>query len=183
MICVLMGGAFEYLSSAGSHVPAVVDWGAQMPKLMQVFIHSTFAFVYHYAVPSIVYTVRPQVKVGKMFMWANIVGAFFLCLEAIVAWVAFGSLTNSCKQPADWSTTHPDEAYPYEFPCAISDQLQNNFMALSIGPVVALYPMLNVSVVAVLNISLRNNLFDASPIRAIIQKRESCTWMLQDHRP
>lgn len=58
-------------------------------------------------------------------------------------------------------------------------------MALSIAPVVAIYPMLNVSVVAILNISLRNNLFEASPIRSLIQERghSSCLWMLQDNTP
>jgi len=48
---------------------------------------------------------------------------------------------------------------------------------------VTFYPILNVSAVGIMLICLRNNLFDAAPIKDLITRKESCMWMLNDNRP
>ena len=37
-----------------------------------------------------------------MFLYSNIVGACFLGVEGMLAWIAFGNLTNPCVEPDDW---------------------------------------------------------------------------------
>ena len=54
-----------------------------------------------------------------MFLYSNIIGALFLVTEAMLAWVAFASLENSCVPPEN-ATAEEKAAFVSEFPCAVS---------------------------------------------------------------
>ena len=115
-----------------------------------------------------------------MFLWSNIIGAMFLCTEAMLAWIAFGNLTNRCVPPDDWDTNKP---YPIHFPCAVSGLYNQNFSDIPVvSQIVNFYPMLNMAAVPILNITLRNNLLDVLPIKRWIRNSGRCLFLLEDHR-
>jgi hypothetical protein len=80
-----------------------------------------------------------------MFFWSFLLGSSTLLLEGFLAVLAFSHITNDkCE----------------EFPCEIQKLYNENFLNLPfIGQVCNFYPMLNVSAVPILTITLRNNLF------------------------
>ena len=81
-----------------------------------------------------------------MFLIANIIGAICLAIEGQLAFMAFSGLPNEC---AGEHTT---------FPCRVDPLFNENFQAIPIiGPICQFYPMLNVSAVPILTITLRNN--------------------------
>lgn len=181
MMCI---GSIIYLSTDGSHIPKLIDWENQLPYIAKVFGNTTFAFIYHHSVAGIVYPVRPQKSIAPMFMWSNIIGAIFLCVEAMLAWLAFGALTNPCVEPADWDVTHPNTEFVEKFPCATSDLYNENFLALpGISQIVNFYPMLNIAAVPILNITLRNNLLEVLPIKKFLRDRNFALWLLEDDKP
>lgn len=51
-----------------------------------------------------------------------------------------------------------------------------------VGQVCNFYPMLNVAAVPILNITLRNNLLDALPIKKWIEQSGRCLFLLEDHK-
>jgi len=51
-----------------------------------------------------------------MFLYSNIIGSCFLALEGMLAWIAFGTLTNPCVAPDDW-TDAQKAAFTPKFPC------------------------------------------------------------------
>jgi hypothetical protein len=66
-----------------------------------------FIFIYHHSIPGIIYPVRPQSALPKMFLISNITGAVLLFVEAQLAWYAFSGLPNNCE----------DTNYDPPFPC------------------------------------------------------------------
>jgi len=119
-----------------------------------------------------------------MFLWSNIIGAIFLCVEATLAWIAFGSLTNMCVEPDSWDTDHPNTPFVEKFPCATSDLYNENFLAIPvISQISNFYPMLNIAAVPILNITLRNNLLEVLPIKAFLRRNNIFLWLLDDHKP
>jgi len=109
-----------------------------------------------------------------MFLLSNIVGALFLCTEALLAWFAFSSLDNLCVPP-------PHSKEIVTFPCAVSALYNENFLNLpGIGQIVNFYPMLNIAAVPILNITLRNNLLDVIPVKPFLRKKKCCLCLLED---
>jgi hypothetical protein len=53
-----------------------------MPHLATVFGNTVFTFIYHHSIPGIIYPVRPQSALPKMFLISNIFGAIMLFIEA-----------------------------------------------------------------------------------------------------
>lgn len=177
-------GSIYYLSKDGAHTPPLIDWKKQLPNIADVFGNTTFAFIYHHSVSGIVYPVRPQSSIKPMFLYSNIIGSIFLCVEAMLAWVAFGALTHPCVEPDDWNVTHKGIPFVEEFPCAVSALYNENFLDIPfISQVVNFYPMLNIAAVPILNITLRNNLLDVLPIKAFLKKQNFCLFLLDDHKP
>jgi hypothetical protein len=87
-----------------------------------------------------------------MFLYSHIIGSVLLAIEGLLAFVAFSGLPNKCS-------THI-------YPCQIEDLFNKNFVNIPIiGPLCNFYPMLNVSSVPVLTITLRNNLMQVIPIK------------------
>ena len=42
--------------------------------------------------------------------------------------------------------------------------------------------MLNIAAVPILNITLRNNLLDAIPVKPYLRRKGKCLWLLEDHK-
>jgi len=78
--------------------------------------------------------------------------------EAWLAYFAFSNLPNKCTDKED-----------LHFPCRVSSLYNENFLDLPvIGQICNFYPMFNIAVVPILNITLRNNLLDILPIKKYI---------------
>jgi len=127
-----------------------------------------FVFIFHHSISGIVYPIRPQTQVRPMFLTSHIIGASLLALEGFLAWLAFSGLPNKCSTNV--------------FPCQIADLFNENFVNLPvIGQVCNFYPMLNVSSVPVLTITLRNNLMEVIPIKRWLASSNNkvCQFLLQ----
>lgn len=86
-----------------------------------------------------------------MFLYSHIIGASLLGLEGLLAYLAFSGIKRDCSEG---------------YPCKIQDLFNENFVNIPfIGQVCNFYPMLNVSSVPVLTITLRNNLMEVLPIK------------------
>ena len=180
LMCV---GSIYYLDKSGSHQPELFNWKTQIKYLAQVFGNTTFVFIYHHSVSGIIYPVRPQRDIKKMFFWSNFIGSIFLGTEAILAYFAFGNLPNYCVKPDHWDRDHPGQPFVATFPCKVSGLYNENFLNLpGIGQICNFYPMLNIAAVPILNITLRNNLLDVVPVKRWLRKRNCCLCLLQDHK-
>ena len=85
------------------------------------------------------------------------VNVHLLIYLGLLAYLAFSGLPNDCS-------THI-------YPCRIEDLFNKNFVNIPvIGPLCNFYPMLNVSSVPVLTITLRNNLMQVVPIKFWLSK-------------
>ena len=111
MLFLFYLGTFIYLGEDGMHKGKVFDWKTQTKSLSTVFGNTVFVFIYHHSIPGIMYPVRPQNKLNRMFLISNIVGAILLCLEGQLAFWAFGGLTNDCT----------------EYPCKVQKLYNENF--------------------------------------------------------
>ena len=132
-----------------------------------MFGNTVFVFIYHHSIPGIIYPIRPQKSIKNMFMIANFTGALLLFIEGQLAWMAFSSLPNQC------------DADDVQFPCAVSPLFNENFQAIPvIGQVCQFYPMLNVSAVPILTITLRNNMMQVLPIKRWIKNSGCCLFLL-----
>ena len=128
-----------------------------------------FVFIYHHSIPGIIYPIRPQSSINKMFIIANIVGATLLFLEAQLAYWAFSSLTGVPGLDPCSNT----------FPCAVNPLYNENFLGIpGLGVILGFYPMLNVAAVPILTITLRNNLMQVVPIKRWIRQCGYCQWLL-----
>lgn len=99
-------------------------------------------------------------KSEGMILNANIAGAGLLAIEALLAWMAFGEYSSNGKPcPKGWDN------------CAIKQLYNENFTTIpGVGTISNLYPLLNVTVVPILAISLRNNFFDVFNLEVNLQK-------------
>jgi hypothetical protein len=125
-----------------------------------VFGGTVFVFIFHHSISGIVYPIRPQSEIRPMFLYSHIIGAVLLGIEGLLAYLAFSGLPNDCS-------THI-------YPCKIEDLFNKNFVNIPVvGPLCNFYPMLNVSSVPVLTITLRNNLMQVVPIKPWLAKRKN----------
>lgn len=176
VIIMMYGGTIYYWADDGTHKAQTLDWSEQIKSLSTVFGNTVFIFIYHHSIPGIVYPVRPQSAVPRMFLISNIVGALFLFIEAQLAWYAFSSLPNNCEDTGEGAS----------FPCKPDPNgFNQNFAGIPvIGQIVQFYPMLNVAAVPILTITLRNNLMEVLPIKKWLKSCDcSCArFLLQDKR-
>lgn len=102
-----------------------------------------------------------------MFLRSHIIGASLLGIEGMLAWVTFSGLTNKCHVDSS-------KGEVVKYPCAISSLFNENFINIPfIGEVCNFYPMLNVSSVPILTITLRNNLMEVIPIKKWLAKSDN----------
>jgi hypothetical protein len=88
-----------------------------------------------------------------MFLYSHIIGAIALAIEGTLAYLAFSGYTEKCADTGG-------------APCRIEDLFNKDFVNIKVvGPLCNFYPMLNVSSVPVLTITLRNNLMQVVPIK------------------
>ena len=130
LMCI---GSLYYIGTDGLHVAPVFNWKQQLPHLAQVFGNTTFVFIYHHSVSGIIYPIRPQKHINKIFMWSNIIGSIFLITEAMLAFLAFSAIKNNpCLKPANWDKTHPGQEFETKFPCEISGLYNENFLNIPV---------------------------------------------------
>jgi amino acid permease len=114
MLGLFYFGSVYYLAidnDGGWNRGELIDWKDQLNSLATVFGNTVFVFIYHHSIPGIMYPVRPQSSINRMFLISNIVGASMLALEGQLAFWAFGSLKNECKN----------------FPCTTQKLYNENF--------------------------------------------------------
>ena len=100
-----------------------------------------------------------------MFLIANIVGAIALAIEGQLAYMAFSGLPNECDNDSGETV----------FPCRVDKLYNENFQDIPIiGPICQFYPMLNVSAVPILTITLRNNFMQVVPVKRWIKNWGCC---------
>lgn len=118
----MYGGSLYYLGADGvqRHEPAW-DWSAQGKSLATVFGNTVFVFIYHHSIPGIIYPVRPQAAVSRMFLIANVVATILLFAEGFLAYLAFSGLELPCGNAAGES-----------FPCAVQPLYNENFQAIPV---------------------------------------------------
>uniref|UniRef100_A0A7S3I794 Amino acid transporter transmembrane domain-containing protein n=1 Tax=Favella ehrenbergii TaxID=182087 RepID=A0A7S3I794_9SPIT len=109
-----------------------------------------------------------------MFLTSNVISSILLFTEGILAFLAFSGLTNSCT---------PDHGET-EFPCEVSKLYNENFLGIPvIGQICQFYPMLNVSAVPILTITLRNNFMQVVPVKRWIRNSNcGCLMFLLDDK-
>lgn len=117
VITMMYIGSFYYLGLDGIQMYTPVwNWKDQSVHLATVFGNTVFVFIYHHSIPGIMYPVRPQKDVGKMFLIANIVGTCALFAEGMLAFIAFSGITTPCGKAAGET-----------FPCAVQPLYNENF--------------------------------------------------------
>lgn len=166
---LMMCGSIYYWADYGPSTTPVFDFKNQISHLAQVFGNTTFVFIYHHSISGIIYPVRPQKSIKKMFLWSNIIGAAFLLCEAWLAYFAFAARETECDKP------------DAVFPCKVAPLYNYNFLKIPVvGQIANFYPMLNIAAVPILNITLRNNLLDLFPIQRILKENNCCLFLLDD---
>ena len=129
VITILMClGSLFYIEKSGFHTTPIFNLKHQLKYLAQVFGNTTFVFIYHHSVSGIIYPVRPQRHIKKMFLYSNLIGTFFLATEALLAFFAFASLKNFCVPPPDQELSNVE--FEQQFPCKVSGLYNENFLAL-----------------------------------------------------
>ena len=104
-----------------------------------------------------------------MFLISNIIGATLLFLEGLLAYLAFSGLPNDCADPDGT-----------KFPCRVDQLFNENFQDIPIiGPICQFYPMLNVSAVPILTITLRNNFMQVVPVKRWLREWGCCKLLLE----
>ena len=78
----MYGGTIYYWVDDGTQKAKTFDFKEQLPSLATVFGNTVFTFIYHHSIPGIIYPVRPQSALPKMFLISNIFGAVMLFIEA-----------------------------------------------------------------------------------------------------
>ena len=99
-----------------------------------------------------------------MFLISHALGATLLGLEGVLGFLAFSGLTNECSTG---------------YPCKVQPLFNENFLGIPfIGQFCNFYPMLNVSAVPILTITLRNNIMEVVPIKKWLTKYRCCHVLL-----
>ncbi len=144
-IFLMMLGSIITIFRFGAASPKELTW-FNFSEISGLFGNTIFIFIVHHSVSGIMYPVRPQKKVHQMFFSSFSLGAFFLLIEGVLAAFAFGH------------SEYKDDLN--EYPCSIQKLYNENFLKVPfIGQFTNFYPMLNVSAVPVLVITLRYNIF------------------------
>jgi Ca2+/Na+ antiporter len=91
-------GSIFYLAKDGVNAAPVFNLKEQMLHVANVFGGTVFVFIFHHSISGIVYPIRPQTDVKSMFLYSHIIGAVFLGLEGMLAYLAFSGRTNNCSQ-------------------------------------------------------------------------------------
>ena len=140
-----------------------------MVSLATVFGNTVFVFIYHHSIPGIMYPVRPQKEVGRMFLTANIVASIALFAEGMLAFLAFSGIQENCGHAEGQS-----------LPCKVQPLYNENFQDIPfLGQVCQFYPMLNVSAVPILTITLRNNFMQVVPVKRWLRDWGCCKILLE----
>ena len=96
-----------------------------------------------------------------MFLISNICASILLFAEGFLAYLAFSGLPNSCS---------PEDGSAAVYPCQVNELFNENFQNIPvIGQICQFYPMLNVSAVPILTITLRNNFMQVVPVKRWIR--------------
>lgn len=98
----------------GFHPGPLFDISKQVEFLPEVFGNTLFAFIFHFTLSTIIYSMRPQMKSETMIMNANILGASLLAIEALLGWMAFGEF-NHKKCPKDFENCNIKQLYNENF--------------------------------------------------------------------
>jgi len=155
---VMMIGSLIQIRRHGINSGPVFDFPKQLPHLPDVFGNTVFAYIFHHSISGIIVPIRPQKGIPNMLFSAHIIGGCFLALEAFLGWLAFGAYNNRANCPADFTE------------CKVSNLYNENFLTIPIiGPIANFYPMLNVTAVPILAITLRNNLFEGLEMGAKLE--------------
>ena len=129
-----------------------------------MFGNTAFVFIFHHSISGIVYPIRPQSEIKPMFMVSHIVGSSILGLEGLLAFLAFSGIKRDCKDG---------------FPCRVQPLFNENFLDIPVvGQICNFYPLLNVSSIPVLTITLRNNIMEVVPIKQWLKKKNCCLRLL-----
>jgi hypothetical protein len=161
VIACLYGATSFYLIRDGVHAAPVFNWKEQLSHIANVFGGTVFVYVFHHSISGIVYPIRPQKDIRPMFLYSHIIGAVALAIEGFLAYLAFSGYTEECEKTGG-------------APCRIEDLFNKDFVNIKvIGPLCNFYPMLNVSSVPILTITLRNNLMQVIPIKPWLASKEN----------
>ena len=162
---MMMFGTVYYLGADGKQAAPVWDWQNQSTSLATVFGNTVFVFIYHHSIPGIMYPIRPQQAVGKMFLTSNIVASCLLFLEGFLAYMAFSGINHDCSEG---------------YPCSVQKLFNENFQDIPVvGQICQFYPMLNISAVPILTITLRNNFMQVVPVKRWIRNSGCCKLLLE----
>jgi hypothetical protein len=144
----------------------VFDASAIAANIATLFGNTVFIFIFHHSISGIVYPVRPQKNIRPMFLTSHIVGSSLLAIEGLLAFLAFSGIKHDCHTKI--------------YPCKVADLYNENFINIPfIGQVCNFYPVLNVSTVPIITITLRNNLMEVIPIKKWLKRSNtSCAKFL-----
>lgn len=118
----------------------------------KVYSNVIFAVLMHHCLPSVISPVRPEAEMRKVVRIVNLVSGAVLMLICCLAWVTFGGFSNKCT----------DSSYF----CQINVLYNLNLVHVPIlGGIINFYLILNLPGVAVMVITLRNNLMQMLRIR------------------
>jgi len=132
-------------------------------EISNIFGGTVFIFICHHSISGIIYPIRPQSKVKPMMILSFSIGGGILFLEALLAVLAFGGYDDDKE----------------DFPQSIKEMYTDNFLAIPVvSQIVSFYPLLNMSAVPILTITLRNNIFQLLGIESgpDMTKLKKATW-------
>jgi len=89
-----MAGCIYHMSNNGIHPGKLINFDTQLGFVADVFGNTVFAFIFHHSTAGIVVPVRPQTSVKKMLIQSHIIGASFLGILGMFAWLTFGEYTQ-----------------------------------------------------------------------------------------
>ena len=81
LILMYFGCCFYLVEDGIQKATPVWNFSEQRKHLATVFGNTVFVFIYHHSIPGIIYPIRPQSSVNKMFVISNVFGATLLFME------------------------------------------------------------------------------------------------------
>jgi hypothetical protein len=110
----MYAGLFYYIGKGEAKHAPVFDFSKQITSIGTVFGNTVFIFIYHHSISGIIYPIRPQSSLKKMFMISHIVGYTLLSILGLLAFFTFSGYDNEC-------TTYP---------CKVQPLFNENFMGI-----------------------------------------------------
>jgi hypothetical protein len=92
----MYAGTIYYIGKGEAKSAPVFDFKNQITHIGTVFGNTVFIFIYHHSISGIIYPIRPQTSLKKMFMISHIVGYLLLGILGLLAFFTFSGYTNSC---------------------------------------------------------------------------------------